>query len=82
MRISTRKVGACRSEVWLEQGVMNEDCISDTIGDRGKRMPRRKHHLDLAIADFEPLAIGEQLVPLRAVGRERVGVIVDFFQSF
>lgn len=42
-------------------------------------MSFREHDFDTHIADLEPLAIAEQLVPLGSVGRESIPKIIDVF---
>src|SRR6202011_3256304 len=47
----------------------------DHIGDRGERMSGREQYMRVKRADLEAVAMREETVPLRTVGRERRQVV-------
>src|SRR5690606_4707341 len=65
---AARKVRPCRAGIRHEQRVMHEGGISDDIGDRSKRMPRREQDARWNAADGERVTLSEKPVPLRTVG--------------
>jgi hypothetical protein len=65
---ATGKIGARRAAIRHEERVVDEGSIADHVGDRGKRMSRREQNARVERADLDAVAVGEQTVPLRAVG--------------
>jgi len=55
---------------------MDECGVANHIGDRGKRVARRKEYMAVDFPDLESVAMGEEAIPLRAVGR-KVRPVVD-----
>ncbi len=76
---AARKVRAGGAAVRHEDRIVDERGVADEIGDRSQRVARSQQDVDVQVADPEAFAVGEELVPLRTVGRERGVVIVDAF---
>ena len=56
---------------------MDENGITDQVRDRRERMAGRNQDTGIHLSDLEALAVLEQVIPLRAIGRQR-RPIVDF----
>ncbi|MNS76902.1 hypothetical protein D3C72_1104600 [compost metagenome] len=61
-RVAARKVAARCAVVGHEQGVADEDGVTDPVADAGGGMARRVQDLDLQVPQKETVAVSEGLV--------------------
>ena len=66
-RRAAGKIATRGSEIGHEQRVADKGGIADHIGQTGRRMARRVHHLAAQLADMEAVALLEQGIKLRPV---------------